>query len=456
MGFSQMDFTEKLRFARKVVLKVSQRELAARTGVPLRTIEDWERGLYVPPAYRQEAVLRLIAADTVFENHLPVEQSPLVRDTELDFHIPETLSVPVSGLTMMDLFCGAGGFSCGCTWAGFTPVFGIDHLAPAMQTWRRNHASVVSCMGDIAKADPVAVKSMLEAKGVKHISLVTAGIPCQGYSNANRKHTDTDKRNFLFMELIRYIKVFTPDYLIIENVSGLRSTARGQFEDSIKRSVEDLGYTVTVKLLNAADYGVPQLRQRLFFIGVKRGRGLAKSYVFPDGSFAQGNYRTVADALSDLPVLKVSEQQTEYALPPLTEYQRFLRGMGGFDIPPLTQLYNHAAPHHTPEVVRMIDETAQGEPMYANFTQRVRLSLENPSPTLMAGGIRPQFQFGHPTQARGLTIRERARLQSFPDSYEFVGGMVQERVLTGNAVPPLLVYAIVKPIAEDIRRRDGV
>ena len=92
-------------------------------------------------------------------------------------------------------------------------------------------------------------------------------------------------------------------------------------------------------------------------------------------------------------------------------------------------------------------------PMYLKFKQRIRLALNAPSPTQLAGGIRPQFQFGHPTQPRGLSIRERARIQSFPDSYEFVGGIVQERVLTGNAVPPLMIYEIVKPIADDIRRQ---
>ena len=91
--------------------------------------------------------------------------------------------------------------------------------------------------------------------------------------------------------------------------------------------------------------------------------------------------------------------------------------------------------------------------MYPKFRQRIRLNYNEPSPTQLAGGIRPQFQFGHPTQPRGLTIRERARIQSFPDSYVFLGGIVQERVQTGNAVPPLLIYNIAKPIADDLNRK---
>lgn len=92
--------------------------------------------------------------------------------------------------------------------------------------------------------------------------------------------------------------------------------------------------------------------------------------------------------------------------------------------------------------------------MYSKFKQRIRLCENAPSPTQLAGGIRPQFQFGHPTQPRGLTIRERARIQSFPDSYVFLGGIVQERVQTGNAVPPLLIYSLTRPIAEDIIRKE--
>lgn len=93
--------------------------------------------------------------------------------------------------------------------------------------------------------------------------------------------------------------------------------------------------------------------------------------------------------------------------------------------------------------------------MYPKFQQRIRLKYDAPSPTQLAGGIRPQFQFGHPSQVRGLSIRERARIQSFPDSYVFFGGMVQERVQTGNAVPPLLIYCLTKPMAQEIRKKEG-
>jgi DNA (cytosine-5)-methyltransferase 1 len=108
---------------------------------------------------------------------------------------------------------------------------------------------------------------------------------------------------------------------------------------------------------------------------------------------------------------------------------------------------NHSAPNHQTKTVTRIQNTEPGEPMYDNFTQRIRLPIDDVSPTIVAGGIRPQFQFGHPTQTRGLTVRERARLQSFPDTFTFETGLTQGRVLTGMAVPPLLAKSYKKQSA---------
>jgi DNA (cytosine-5)-methyltransferase 1 len=235
----------------------------------------------------------------------------------------------------------------------------------------------------------------------------------------------------------------------------MRSTAGGHFEQAIKKYMEELGYIVSVKLVNAAEYGVPQVRQRLLFVGVLSNSEMTKPYVFPEGLF-KGRFRTVKDAIFDLPVLGNNESVDQYATAPLNDYQRLMRGFGNISaIDNTSKLYNHVAPNHPRETVDRIAATPQGQPMYPKFKQRIRLRLDAPSPTQLAGGIRPQFQFGHPTQPRGLSIRERARIQSFPDSYVFEGGTVQERVQTGNAVPPLLIYNIVKPIAEDINKHKG-
>lgn len=389
----------------------------------------------------------------VWDNTVPVEKSSYLHDNTVKYINIDNFKIEQDKLTMLDLFCGAGGFAVGASWSGFQSVLGIDHLEPAMETWTHNHPNAIGCLGDIKQIDPEYIKQLLAEKGISKIDLITGGVPCQGFSRANRKHNDNDERNFLFLEYMRFVKVFMPDYIILENVSGMRSTAGGQFENNIKQYMSELGYTVTVKLVNAADFGVPQIRQRLLFVGVRHNVGLTEPYVFPEGDL-KNKHRTVDDAISDLPVLSNNQSVSEYADGELTEYQKLMRGEGSIvTIPPTNGLLNHTAPNHQPDVLEKIAHTKQGEPMYPRFKQRIRLRSDAPSPTQLAGGIRPQFQFGHPTQVRGLTIRERARIQSFPDSYEFMGGMVQERVQTGNAVPPLLIYNITKPIAEDIRKK---
>lgn len=388
----------------------------------------------------------------VWDSAVPVEKSAYLHNDAVKFINLDGFSFDPNKLTMLDLFCGAGGFAVGASWAGFQSVLGIDYLEPAMSTWTYNHPESIGCLGDIKQIQPSDIKRLLASKGVKSINLITGGVPCQGFSRANRKHNDNDERNFLFLEYVRFIKFFLPDYVILENVSGMRSTAGGHFEEQIKETIEELGYTVTVSLVNAADFGVPQIRKRLLFVGVKNNSGLTSPFSFPDGEF-KGKYRTVADAISDLPKLENNQTKTDYELPPQTEYQRIMRGFGDLPILGSHTLFNHSAPNHLPEVLKKIEETKPGEPMYLKFKQRIRLKFDAPSPTQLAGGIRPQFQFGHPTQVRGLSIRERARIQSFPDCYIFQGGIVQERVQTGNAVPPLLIYNITKNIADDILKK---
>lgn len=392
---------------------------------------------------------------SVWDSSIPVEKSSYIYEDDIPLFSTNKLQIPKDSLTMIDLFCGAGGFSVGCTWAGFFPVLGIDHLKPAFDTWSKNHPNSIGCLGDITKMDAHSIKKMLSKNGVSRINLITGGVPCQGFSIANRKHNAKDNRNFLFLDFMKFVEVFQPDYAILENVSGLRSTAKGKFEKDIKDYMEKLGYSVTVGIVNAVEYGVPQYRQRVLFVGVRTKSGLTESFIIPDGKLkTPDKYINVEAAISDLPQLGNNKQKTKYSSLPKSKYQLLMKGEGDVLISKPSMLYNHAAPNHPPETVKKIDNTPQGAPMYPRFKQRIRLALDAPSPTQLAGGIRPQFQFGHPTQPRGLSIRERARIQSFPDSYEFVGGIVQGRVLTGNAVPPLMVYEIVKPIADDIRKRD--
>ena len=360
---------------------------------------------------------------------------------------PKIFERPVarSGYSVVDLFSGAGGASLGFSMAGFEVVMGIDIHIPSMNTFLHNHTGAVGILGDIRKVPEGIVLDLLNHI---HIHVLLAGVPCQGFSLNNKKRDPNDPRNYLFWEFIRFVNILKPDFLVLENVSGMKSTANGKFVEAIEAAIKEVGkqnnrnYKVEHRILDAADFGVPQHRKRLIFLACAEEFSLQ----WPRPSFGphRNPYRTVFDAIGDLPPLKAGETATHYPGPPRTAYQRLMRGKSNV-------LLNHEAPRHPQNTIEKIQKTQPGQPMYPRYTQRIRLSWDAPSPTQVAGGIRPQFQFGHPRDARGLTVRERARIQSFPDWYEFLGGVVQGRVQTGNAVPPLLAKAIADQIKTSLR-----
>jgi DNA (cytosine-5)-methyltransferase 1 len=344
----------------------------------------------------------------------------------------------------VDLFCGMGGLSLGFQMAGFECVLGLDIHKPSVETFRGIHPRAAVILGDIRKVvepgveikENLITSTLKQLIGDRKIDVLMAGIPCQGFSLANKKRSAADERNYLFMHYIQVVKHLKPTYVVIENVEGLKGMSNGSFVRAIKWMLGKEGYEVEDRLLCAADFGVPQLRKRIVFIGAKHGYPI----VWPTGTFGTPSkpYRTVWDAISDLPPLKAGESAQSYCTlsgRELTEYQRLMRGNASI-------LHNHQAPKHPQSVVEKIAKTKPGEPMYERYPQRIRLSWDKPSPTQVAGGIRPQFQFGHPEQARGLTVRERCRIQSIPDWVVVHGGIVQGRVQTGNAVPPLLAKAV--------------
>jgi DNA (cytosine-5)-methyltransferase 1 len=345
---------------------------------------------------------------------------------------------------VVDLFCGLGGLSLGFGMAQFECVLGLDIHEPSVQTFRESHPRSAVILGDITRIitlggdnrDNLITSTVKTVTGDRSVDVLMAGIPCQGFSLANKKRSIIDERNYLFLYFIEVAKMLDPTYVLIENVLGMKTLNNGSFVEQIKKALEEEGYCMDHRLVNAADFGVPQIRKRVVFMGAKRGYPL----LWPTGTFGTPSrpYRTVRDAIADLPVIEAGESAGSYAEPPrgeLTEYQRMMRGN-------MDKLYNHQAPNHPQRVIEKIANTKPGEPMYSRYTQRIRLSWNEPSPTQVSGGIRPQFQFGHPEQARGLTVRERCRIQSIPDWVRVFGGMVQGRVQTGNAVPPLLAKAV--------------
>ena len=378
------------------------------------------------------------ATKSVWDPEVAVEQNHYNWFGEPVFSKARTTPAKTE-MGMIDLFSGCGGFSVGFRMAGFVPLLAVDIHKPSLDTYAENHPEAATFLGDIRKISPEQIKATL---GKNKVAVVVAGVPCQGFSLCNRKRHDNDARNFLFEEFIRIVKFFKPPFVLLENVSGMKSAAGGKFVEDIEAAIEELGYSVDHRMLSALEHGVPQKRERLFFFGALPGYEIR----WPVPTYGPGKkpYRTVSDAIGDLPPLGNAEEVTKYKVSPKAEYQVLMRDSGGV-------LTNHEAPNHPDETIEKIRNTKPGEPMYPKFKQRIRLSLHDPSPTQVSGGIRPQFSFGHPTQPRGLSVRERCRIQSFPDSFHVHGGIVQGRVQTGNAVPPLLAKAVATKIAEALK-----
>ena len=244
-------------------------------------------------------------------------------------------------------------------------------------------------------------------------------------------------QNFLFKEFIRFVEHLKPRAVVVENVSGMRSAGNGSFVKEIEQAIAKAGgMHVHSRMLSAQDYGVPQKRNRLIFVGLKEGVFDFDRVVKTHGPGTDKPFVTIKEAIGDLPLLGNSEVAHRYACGAMCSYQKEMRRQAP------KVLHNHRAPKHPAATVRRIAKTAPGKPMYPRFKQRIRLDWNGLSPTQVSGGIRPQFQFGHPSDPRGLTIRERCRLQSFPDRFIVEGGLVQGRIQTGNAVPPLLAKAV--------------
>jgi DNA (cytosine-5)-methyltransferase 1 len=349
----------------------------------------------------------------------------------------------------LDLFCGPGGFATGFEWAGFETIAGIDIHEPSLRTYAHNHPKAATLLADIRN---VSIEQIVALAGTGEIDVMSAGVPCEGFSMSNRNRTKfTDERNFLFIEFLRIAEGLKPKVLLVENVANLARHDGGVFAQEIEAGMRALGYSTTSAILNASSFGVPQRRRRIMFVGVL---GDNAAFNWPKSTHGeepgQLAFLTVGDALlGDLPVLESGATAIEYLSPPKSAYQKLMRGKQKV-------LLNHQAPNHPKSTIEMIAKTLPGEPMYEKFKQRIRLHPEKPSPTVVSGGIRPQFAYGHPTQARGLSIRERARLMSFPDWYEFLGGLTQGRVQTGDAVPPLLAKAVAESIMDSLLSRSDV
>lgn len=346
------------------------------------------------------------------------------------------LDDPDGGYTVAELFSGFGGTSIGFEMAGFQTLLGCDIHIPSIDSFQINHPGSATILGDLTGIDERMVADAI--RGIRPDVLI-AGVPCQGFSLSNRKRHEKDDRNILYKEFVRFVKALRPRAVVLENVVGMKST--GDFVRDIERDLSDAsGTIVRSRVLHAQDYGVPQRRSRLIFVGVEGQTFDFDTVRKTNGPTTGKPYVRVRDAISDLPSLQPKETKTEYESDPQSRYQQLMRIDSD-------TLCCHVAANHPQSTIDRIRRTKPGEPMYPRFKQRIRLSWDDMCPTLVAGGIRPQPQLAHPSDARGLTIRERCRLQSIPDRFVVAGNLTQGRVQTGNAVPPLLAKAVADAIS---------
>lgn len=291
--------------------------------------------------------------------------------------------------------------------AGHDIIAGVDYDEDAIETFDANHdARAIQC--DLASMDPedFAAKYDIHPEDVDGIG---GGPPCQGFSGANHERSVDDPRNNLVFRFAEYVAYYQPEFLLMENVTGLKSIDDGETLSLLVDELEAADYTVEYKILNAADYGVPQKRKRVFVQGRKDDE-----VEWPE--LTHDTHRAnVEDAFRGLPSLGVGEDCPEIA--------------------------NHAASNHSEKTRRRFATTDGGEPLYDSWNGMIRLEDHVTAPTMTVGGGN-RYQFGHPSDDRALTIRERARLMSFTDDFVFEGGVTANRRLTGNAVPPKLAEAI--------------
>lgn len=344
---------------------------------------------------------------------------------------------------IIDLFCGCGGMSKGFEMAGFEVAMAIDFWDDAIKTYRHNAPGVDAQCMDIHQLDEVTMAKHFNKKDIVGI---IGGPPCQGFSTVGKREID-DPRNQLYLEYCRVVRTVSPEFFVIENVKGLTTLNNGAVKEDIIERFSSMGYHVAFKVLNAADFGVPQNRKRVFFVGMKKGY-----FKFPEEF---GFTLSAKDGISDLPSAvgwDGESKVTRYANKPLNDFQRMMRG-------DTKTLLNHDFTAHSEQTISIISRIPDGgsiKDLPPEFWQIrkynkafERMSSSRPANTVDTG----HRNYFHYAEHRIPTVRENARLQSFPDDFEVLGTRGSQYKQIGNAVPPLLAKAVADAIMEQLNRK---
>lgn len=360
---------------------------------------------------------------------------------------------------VIDLFAGVGGLSYGFAHDNsFNIVAANEILEPMAKAYSLNHPSVKMYNCDIKD---FSIKDLESDLGIKKgdVDLIVGGPPCQAYSTVGKRE-EGDPRGQLFQEYYRMLSELRPKVFIFENVKGLLSMNGGKLIRHIIELFESLEYTVNIKLLNAADYGTPQIRERVIIVG-NNFHGMfpypKPTHYNPENAEEYHNelkpYITLGEAISDLPVIESNQTGTRYASEPKNDYQRLMRANAP------TEIQDHNAPNNNPKLIALMKALPDGgtpldvpeelRPKSGFANCYCRLWWNRPSTTITRNfGCVSSGRCIHPKQARPLSTREGARLQGFPDDYKFYGSRSDKNLQIGNAVPTFLATALKNQVKE--------
>lgn len=338
---------------------------------------------------------------------------------------------------ILDLFSGCGGLSLGFEQVGFRILAGVDSWKDALETFQANHESSIAIQHDLSNPNFDVISGQLNDK----VNLIIGGPPCQGFSISGKRNPD-DPRNKLYIGFVEAISHFKPEAFVMENVPNLASMQKGLILDTILKEFKELGYKTFHKILLASDYGVPQNRRRLFIVGFKHN----VNFSFPS---PQNKKVNCIEAIGDLPETDIVDG-VDYPTEPKTEYQRLMRKKSML-------LFNHQTTSHTEQTKSIIAMVPDGGnykdlPIELRNTRNVniawtRFNSKKPSHTIDTGH-RHHFHYEF---NRVPTVRESARLQSFPDDFKFYASKTSQYKQVGNAVPPLLAAELAKKILEVLK-----
>lgn len=342
----------------------------------------------------------------------------------------------------VDIFSGAGGLSIGAEMAGIKTILAVEFDEHAAKSFEKNHKKTKVLNQDIRNVNPLEhVK--------KNPFILMGGPPCQGFSIANTKTRNLDNpNNWMFKEYHRFLEELEPEWFLFENVEGFKSFDDGNFAVNIENEFRELGYTTSSAVLTASDFGVPQKRNRFFIVGNKNG------IQFDFKSLRKKPKVSVGEALADLPKQLANGEQREVCTYTKDADHTYLKIMRKKSKAPMQNIvtrnkdyvierYKHIRPGKNWQDIpkELMTNYSNTKNMHSGIYKR----LDPKEPSVVIANYRKSMLI-HPYEHRGLSLREAARLQSFPDHFIFEGPLSYKQQQIGNAVPPLLAKAIFERI----------